>query len=500
MLEIRFDAARTQIINIDDNLRNVICSELTWRDKSVSYLIKQKRMEWLDDRRCCYDLTTDTFPTGLLPRVANLLDTYNVSYIYKCLYKQVQPTPWELPDWAYDHQRAIVKNILEYKRCLISAPTASGKSFAMAFFIKQFPNERILITVPSLNLLANIHRTLQKITDEPIGQIGDGKAKWERVTVGIINSLSKHADGKFADELKAQQLLIIDECHNGASKSYQTISDVCVNTAYRAGLSATPWRSDGADLVLEGVTGPKTLVIPESVMVELNVIHAPKAFFVNLRHDEKLYKGHFIYEDAFAGRVVTYPNLTNCKPDPEEVYLECIVRNGVRNKLIIDILYRFIKSKGRGGNALMIIERIEHGATLQELASKRGLEIPFIDGSTKGKHRMEILDAFRAGELDALIASSILNEGEDLPKLELVINCAGRSNERINTQRDGRVLRIDRSGQKRRSIIVDFYDIEEHYMENHSRKRMQIINSRYPDSAKVATLEEIYEFFDTPCE
>jgi superfamily II DNA or RNA helicase len=496
MLEIKFDAARTQIIGIDDALRNIICGELTWRDKATGYLIKQRRMEWLDDRRCCYDLATDTFPTGLIPRVIQLLDTYQVQYKYNCLYPIVKPTPSELPEWAYGHQRAIVESALDYRRCLISSPTGSGKSYAAAFFIQQFPKERILVTVPSLNLLANIRRTLEKVIQEEIGQVGDGKSNWQRITVGIINSLAKHAKGKFADELKAQQVLVIDESHNGASNSYQIISDFCVNTAYRVGLSATQWRTDGADLVLEGVAGPKTLIIPESVMVELNVIHAPTAFFINVRHDEKLYKGHYIYNDEFRGRLVTYPNLTNCKPDPEEVYLETIVRNDVRNKLIMDVLCRFLRSKGRGGNALMIIDRIEHGNLLYELAQKRGLEIPFIDGSTKGKKRMQVLDAFRSGDMDALIASSILNEGEDLPKLELVINCAGRSNERINTQRDGRVLRIDHSGVKKRSIIVDFYDIEEHYMENHSRKRMRILNSRYPDSAQVATLEEIYDYFD----
>jgi DNA excision repair protein ERCC-3 len=496
MLKLIFDAAQTKIEGADNNLRNVIKQELTWKDKSVSYLIKQRGMSWLDDTRCCYNVYEDKFPTGLLPRVVDLLDSYKVEFDYECLYDVVKPTLWELPDWAFKHQREIVETALSYHRCLIQSPTASGKSWAAAFFVQQFPNERILITVPSLNLLANMTRTLEKTLEESIGQIGDGKSKWERVTVGIINSLARHAEGKFKGELDAQQVLIIDESHAGASKSYQTISDACPNTGYRLGLSATNWRTDGADLVLEGVTGPKVLTIPESVMVDLNVIHAPKAFFISLRHDEKLYNGHFVNKDDFGGRFISYPYLPNCKPDPDEVYMEAVVRNATRNKLAIDVLVNFLNSKGRGGNALVIIERIEHGLILKELAEKRGLDIQFIDGSTKGKKRMEILDAFRSGDLDCLIASSILNEGEDLPKLELVINCAGRSNERINTQRDGRVLRIDRSGTKKRSIIVDFYDVEEHYLETHSRKRMHILNKRYEDAAHICTLEEVYDYFN----
>lgn len=494
-IEIHFDGGTTYLKGVNEVLRAHLNQSLTWKDKAVTYLIVQKGQSWLDPYRYCYDVARDSFATGLIPRVVDLLEDFGAQFTYHCNYDYLEPTPKALPEWAFDHQRAIVENALEYKRSLCSSPTASGKSFAIAFFLTQFPCARALITVPSVNLLYNMTRTLEKVIDEPIGKVGNGKADWRRITVGIINSLARHCEGKFARDLAEQQIMVIDEAHAGASASYQKVSISCVNTAYRLAVSATPTRTDGADLVLEGVSGPKTLVIPPSVMVDLNIIHAPEAYFLEVDYADVRYKGAQYRKDAH-GRLETYYPTPNSKPDPEVVYTQALVRNAQRNALAVQVGKYFLQSVARGGNLLFLVKAIEHGHLLKEEAAKQGLDIEFIDGSVKGEERMAILDDFRSGKTDALIASSILNEGEDLPLLEMVINCAGGANQRINTQRDGRVLRIDRSGRKRRAIKVDFYDKEPFYLAAHSRKRMQIINNAYPNSARIVTLDELLKALD----
>jgi superfamily II DNA or RNA helicase len=427
------------------------------------------------------------FPTGLLPRVASILEAFKVKVDFKCLYERVIPDETvELPDWAYDHQRAIVKTALEHQRSIIQSPTGSGKSYAAAFFISKFPTQRVLVCVPSVNLLYNIKRPLESILGEEVGMIGDGKSKWQRITVGIINSLSKHCDGKYADELEQQHVMIIDECHQGASKSYQKLSDACVNTAYRLAVSATPYRTDGADLVLEGVCGPKALIVPPSVMVDLKVIHAPKAYFVRVKPQTSQYPGLQLYAGSDGKKIETYPKSPNGKPDPEDVYKANIVYNDKRNQLAIKYAKQFLDANEDAGNVLLIVKLLVHGQILVDEARAQGLkDVPFIDGNVKGKERMEVLDAFRSGSLKCLIASSILNEGEDLPQLELLINCAGQANKRITTQRIGRALRMDKSGVKQNAYIIDFFDEEPFYLQQHSYKRIKLLNTNYPDSAQV---------------
>jgi superfamily II DNA or RNA helicase len=488
---VTYNAAKAQLTgDVTPNIRDHLREALTWQNKNAAYLAAQKGFN-VDTKECCYNTADDSFSTGLLPRVLDKLSLFKCEVDFTCNYPVFAPEPQPLPDWAYDHQREIVNNAIENYRTLIQSPTGSGKSYAIAFFIKQFASRRVLITVPSINLLHNIKRPLESILEEPIGMIGDGKCTWERVTVGIINSLSKHSKGKFKEELEAQEILVVDEAHIGACASMQKISNACINTTYRLGLSATAYRTSGDDLVLEGVLGPKSLIIPEDVMVKLNVIHAPKAFFVRNEHQGLVYNGAVKSIGVHQESIISYPNTPNNKPDPDEVYIQEVVRNSQRNKTAIKVLRAFLDSPNRGGNALLIIHLIEHGKLLQKEAAKQGLEIPFIDGSYKGKDRMEVLDKFREGQIDYLIASSILNEGEDLPMLELLINCAGRANKRITTQRNGRSLRIDKSGRKKQAIIVDFYDDEPFYLNAHARKRMNIINQCYYNAASIIEKEAL---------
>jgi superfamily II DNA or RNA helicase len=483
-IHITYDAAFAKLSgDVTPNIRNHIKELLSWQNKSAAYLASRKGYS-IDTKECCYR-SDNSFPTGLLPRVVDQLQLFKCELTFTCNYKVFAPERSEIPDWVYDHQIEIINNAIENYRCLSEAPTGSGKSVAASYYIKQFPGRRVLVTVPSINLLHNIKRPLEETLDEEVGMIGDGKKEWRRVTVGIINSLSRYCQKDFREELAQQEVMVIDEAHMGACASMQKISAACPNTAYRLGLSATAYRTSGDDIVLEGVIGPKTLVIPQDVMVKLNVIHAPKSFFIRQPHRKLVYSGASRIKDSHGVTIVTYPNLPNNKPEPDEVYLEEIVRNPERNRTAVEMLKIFLESEHRGGNALIIIHLIEHGELLVAEAKRQGLEVPFIDGSVKGKDRMEVLDKFRSGELDALIASSILNEGEDLPRLELLINCAGRANKRITTQRNGRSLRIDKSGNKKQALIVDFFDEEPYYLNTHARKRMGILNQAHPGCAHI---------------
>lgn len=484
-IHITYDAAFAQLSgDITPNIQDHLREALSWQNNSAAYLAKQKGF-YIDTKECCYNMATNSLPTGLLPRVIDLLTQFRCDLTYSCKYPVFRPERQPLPDWIYDHQKDIIETAITNYRTLVQSPTGSGKSYAIAFFIKQFPNRRVLVTVPSINLLHNIKRPLESILDEPIGMIGDGKKEWGRVTVGIINSLSKHSSKAFKDDLAQQEILVVDEAHMGACASMQKISQACFNTAYRLGVSATAYRSNGDDLVLEGVLGPKSLVIPEDVMVALNVIHAPKAFFIKQKHRHLVYDGAVKTLGAHQEPIISYPKFPNNKPDPNEVYLAEIVRNTERNRTAIEVARAFLNYSDRGGNILIIVHLLEHGHLLVEEGKRQGLNLLFIDGNCKGKDRMSILDNFRAGSMDCLIASSILNEGEDLPMLELLINCAGRANKRITTQRNGRSLRRDKSGRKKQAIIVDFYDEEPYYLNTHSRKRINILNQAHRDSARI---------------
>lgn len=67
------------------------------------------------------------------------------------------------------------------------------------------------------------------------------------------------------------------------------------------------------------------------------------------------------------------------------------------------------------------------------------LKLKEFTGSTK--NRDEILDQFKTGKLDALLAMKCLDEGVDIPMTKIAIFCSSTGNPRQYIQRRGRILR-----------------------------------------------------------
>lgn len=460
------------------SIESNIESQLTWYDKSVDFLNQQRvrnRLPPLDGRRYEYDRNKKRFPTGLLPIVLRYLDSADQPYSIKSKVKLFEPAPVPTPDWAWPHQHTLIDTFLNYTRCLVQAPTASGKSTSISMIIEKFPEHKVLVVAPSINLVKNLHKDIGEKLKERIGVIGDGKKEWGRVTVSTARSLYINALDEFKEEMAAVDVLIFDEAHNYANDTGIRISQACYNTAYRCGLSATVHREDGANLRLEGIIGPLAYVIPDTVMVDLDVIHRPKVVFIEIPDPKLKYLG------VPKGQ----------KPERHEVYDRAIVENEYRNTLAVDLMELFLKHNEAGGVGLFIINRIPHGEEIARLCEERGIEAPFLSGKDKGEHRTEVLDRFRSGDLRCLIASSILNEGEDVPLLELVINLAGGAGKKAMVQKTGRSLRKDKTGRKKRAIVIDFLDNEPHYLRSNSLKRIRNINERHPDCANITPLSTV---------
>jgi superfamily II DNA or RNA helicase len=483
-MQIKYNAGLAQLkAPISPTVEEEIERVLSWRDRNIEYInVKNSwkgQYQPQDSRRYCYSRQDKTFPTGLLPYVLRTLETHKVDYTLhpedSWVDNWVTPTKYPLPDWAWDHQVEIVKTVLDWRRCLIESPTASGKTSSIIFILQQFPTAKCLVAVPSVNLVNNLHKSLSQGLDEPIGRIGGGKETWERITVATGRSLSLYAATKYKEQMESINVLVFDECHNFGNKTGNSISVACKNTSYRVGVSATLTREDGSDIVLEGVIGPRALSISETVMVDLKVIHRPQLLFVKLPRIKvkiPVPKGEL-------------------KPERHKVYEEGLVYNEYRNELIVSFAEHFLRRSGPRGVVLVLVERVEHGRILNKLFQDRKMEVPFIWGES-GREREEAVAKFKSGELECLIASKILNEGEDVPMLELVINAAGGSGKRGIIQKTGRGLRKDASGRKRQAIIIDFYDNETHYLTSNSRSRIKNITERHPGTVEIISPEEAF--------
>ena len=114
---------------------------------------------------------------------------------------------------------------------------------------------------------------------------------------------------------------------------------------------------------------------------------------------------------------------------------------------------------------LVLFQSVEHGRAMSELLGER-----FISGVTKSDEREESKRNFLSGEGGVLLESNIFKKGVTLPEVQVIIN-ADEGVEDANTiQKKGRVLGATET--KKRSLVIDFFDIYDAYFSEHSQTRL----------------------------
>jgi superfamily II DNA or RNA helicase len=88
------------------------------------------------------------------------------------------------------------------------------------------------------------------------------------------------------------------------------------------------------------------------------------------------------------------------------------------------------------------------------------------------KNRRNALEAFKAGELKRLVATSLCDEGIDLPIASVLVLVSGGRSRAKTEQRTGRVLR--QFAGKESGLIYDFVDKFHGLMYKHFRQRLAV--------------------------
>ena len=143
------------------------------------------------------------------------------------------------------------------RHAAISLPTGSGKSLVVERLVRRH-GERAIIMAPSRSIAGQLHSQLVKAFGRgTVGLFGDGKKESKRdVVVGIAASLTK-VDGEHARWLRQAKLFIADESHLTPATMFEKVClDVAAGASDRYFVSATQFRNDGTDILLEGITGP----------------------------------------------------------------------------------------------------------------------------------------------------------------------------------------------------------------------------------------------------
>lgn len=454
-------------------------------DKALSYLdlelsYQSKSDPTINPYGYCYNLETQSFLTGLLDRVIKEIEDYgfNVKLINKLTGQLAEEINYDL--YPYNclryYQLNAIKKSLEWKRATIKLPTRSGKSPTIAGLAKALPGHGF-ITVPSKELLYQLYKELIQWCGETPGIIGDGNFETSRINiatpVSLLNRIKEFSE--FREFVNQANWLITDECHLTAADSYLELGKHISNRIYSIGFSATLYREDGKDLLLEAVNGPLVYSVSSEELIENkpNYLTKPKIVMINcpIRHKR-----------PFANRE---------NPLYRIVYKSAITDNKYRNNLIID--HALEACKLGMSPVLILVKQIPHGKKLQELFKDRGHKVKFI--SSDSSDRAHAVKEISLGKTEILISSKILTTGVNIKPLRtLIYAAAGRS--RISTiQAAGRPLTL--FDGKDEAWVIDYYDIEPVYINRHADIRYSAYKEEYGKYTKHIkdhnlTLEEIF--------
>lgn len=279
---------------------------------------------------------------------------------------------------------------------------------------------------------------------EPIGLVGDGERRVERVTVFTFESAFRHMDS-FGDRFG---LLVVDEVHHFASGARIEALECCAAVA-RLGLTATaPAPHTEAARTLELWMGPIVFELGYHDLVGKHLAPLQMTrLLVRLEPDERLAyeEGTRLFRELRRTFLAAHPNadiatlLRGLAASPSG-------RRALRDRARAEELASFPTAKRALVRELLARHRADRTLVFTahcENAYQVAVDnlVPVITGETQARERLDVLARFREGKVRAIISARVLNEGIDVPDARVAIIVAGVHGAREHVQRIGRVLR-----------------------------------------------------------
>ncbi|WP_324758513.1 DEAD/DEAH box helicase family protein [Haloarcula sp. GH36] len=335
-------------------------------------------------------------------------------------------------------------------RGCLELPTGSGKT-VVGIAAAVALGTPTLVVVPTIDLLDQWERELDREFDVSIGRLGGGEQRLEPVTVATYDSAYLRAD-EIGDQFG---LVVFDEVHHLGGEGYRDIARLLAAPA-RLGLTATFERPDGAHEVIEDLVGP---VVHRIGVDDLAGEHL--ADYDIKRIEVSLTPAERERYEAAQSTFTDYLAQSNIRMTSGSDYQELVKRSGTDPRAREALL-----AKQRAREVMMNAQRkVDRLGTLLDRhredriivftaytdlvyrLSERFL-LPAITHETSAGERREILDRFREGDYSRVVTANVLDEGVDVPDANVAVVLSGSGSEREFTQRLGRILRPTDDGSR----------------------------------------------------
>jgi len=359
-----------------------------------------------------------------------------------------------------DYQKEAIEQALCWERGVLELATGSGKT-EIAIAITKLLGLKTLFIVHTQDLLRQTRERFEKRLDlkGKIGIIGEGKFEVDSdIVIATIQSLDRRLfeknekgnsilNKKTGEEMKkflnTFDVMFQDETHHSSATTWYRMGMFMHNAYYRFGLSGTPLRRDVlSNMKVMAITGP-------SIYERKSIGLIKDGYLSNIKME-----------------IIACPTIYLGK-DWQEIYDNGIVHSLERNSSICEIAIKHFK---QGKKVMVLVRRIKHGEILEQMCVAAFVPAIFLKGSDSADHRVAVKELFSEKNDFILIASTIFDEGVDIPEVNVLIIAAGGKSEVKTIQRVGRGLRKKKVGGV---LVYDFNDYSK-FLNKHSINRIKV--------------------------
>jgi superfamily II DNA or RNA helicase len=333
---------------------------------------------------------------------------------------------------------------------IIRSATASGKSLAISYIIKNLLDNRHitnvgrgLIVVPSTQLVEQFRNDMIEygLNEKFIGRVYTGYKEWEKaIVISTWQTLQNNHD-----KIALYDAMIGDECHQNKAHELKKIFSKS-RAKYRIGFTGTLPNHQTELYNVKAFLGPVLKEYPSGLLAEQGYISKCNVKAIHVKHPNiESNNYHGIKSEVFNDRS--------------------------RLNIIIDLV------KKADQNILLLVNYLNEGDKLVKAINRNtDKEVVFLSGKDKTTIREEWRQKMMNQKNIALIATyGIFQQGINIPNLKYLVMASPTKSKIRTLQSVGRTLRLH-DNKKEGSIIYDIID-EVKFLMKHGEKRLQYYES-----------------------
>lgn len=250
----------------------------------------------------------------------------------------------------------------------------------------------------------------------------------EGISFGLYQSLYRYLPGIEPGQFDA---VIVDEAHHALAHGFRSCIEH-LKPRFLVGMTATPWRGDGQSL---------TSVFGEPVAKVSLVDGMAMGYLSKVDYRILCDNVDWVNMQSLSEQNLSIQDLNKRLFLPQ------------RDEAVIEELKKAIQEV-KNPRIAVFSPSIEHSNRFADMLSAAGVPCSALLSNIDKAERRKRLLAFAAGEYQAVCAVDVMNEGIDIPDVNILVFLRATHSRRIFVQQLGRGLRL--SEEKDKVIVLDF--------------------------------------------